>query len=264
MTVVIDIDKNNNKRYGSNVNNGKFSTEDDFKRADKLNDLIKKKINDYIEKVGLRNIKKDRVLYYWEIGNILQGIFYKSGLVLEEEKDLFFKNVRLHLDSDIFPSNDLSRQRDIPEQFFRLAGYPIEIAEKVKWTTWSYLFDSPLMSGIKSFDIWFSNNLAKASLSFDQAFSRLWFQAINVLFKNVRTEDWDDLTLLNLIDSLFELCFKIIESGFKPSEKRTMELLKKSLAEKRKEFILFKSDAISKKDYLELILNDFKDKYSKE
>jgi hypothetical protein len=264
MTVVIDIDKNNNKRYSSNLNKSKFSTEDEFRLADELNELIKNKIEKYIEKVGLQLIKKDRVLYYWEIGNIIRDIFFKSGLVLSDEKDLFFKNVRLHLNSDIFPGDDSSRHRNIPEQFFRLAGYRKEVIEKVKWTIWSYLFDSPILSRIKNFDVWFNQSLEKSSLNFDQAFSRLWFQAINVLFKNVSTEDWENDTILNLIDSLFALCLKIINSGYKPAEKKTMELLKKTIAAKRKEFILLKSGLIKREVYLEIMFDAFKEAYNKE
>ncbi len=264
MTVIINIDKNNKKYYSSNTHYSGIFPDEELKMAEELNKLIKTKIDAYVIKVGLRSIKKDKVLYYWEIGKILRNIFSSSGLVLGDEKDLFFKNVRLHLNKDIFPDNDPSRNRNIPEQFFRLSGFSKEIIEKVKWTTWSYLFDSPVLSRIKNFDTWFSKNLTASSLSFDQAFSRLWFQSINVLFKNVRTDDWPNETLLNLIDSLFELCSKIVELGFKPGEKITLELLKKILGEKKKEFILLKSGAITKEDYLGNILSEFKKRHKNE
>lgn len=262
MTVVIDIDKSNNKRYASN--SLKFSTQDEFKLADELNELIKKKITNYVLSVGLKQIKKDRVLYYWEIGNILREIYLKSGLVDSEERDLFYKNVRLHLNNDIFPGDDIARNRNIPEQFFRLAGFKRDIIEKVKWTTWSYLFDSPLLARIKNFDRWFSENLAQNGLIFDQAFSRLWFQAINVIFKNIEIDDWADDLVLSSIDCLFKICIELVKCGYKAGDRRTKDILKKKLLEKRKEFILFKSGSLSKEQYLIIILSEVTKEYNHE
>ena len=157
MAIVTELKNDGTKVY--EAKDLKLLSDIDRINADSLYIIIGDRILEYLRKFSIENSKKGKAEYYYGLGLILRDIYNNSGLVDKDEKQLYFKCVRLHLSNEIFPSDDISRRRNIPEQFFRLAGFPMDIVKKVKWTTWSYLFDSPILTIINAFDYWLINKL---------------------------------------------------------------------------------------------------------
>jgi hypothetical protein len=252
MTVIVRI-QDNRPEYDS-IDPLEGLSEEAIKKANALNELIKARIGRYVKKAKVEEEKKERVLNYWEIGHILRDIYYNSGLVLKEEKDLFLKNVRIHLDPTIFPGDDVSRNRNIPEQFFRLAGFSKQIISKVKWTTWSYIFDSPIFSKNSFFDRWFSDVLSKTNVEFNQSFSRLWAQSFNVLFRNVDISKWKDEEAIRAVECMFDIVDELARKGFRLESKEVKDGVKQALQNTRKEFILMKIGEIPKEEYIQTVI----------
>jgi len=94
--------------------------------------------------------------------------------VNEDEKDLFFENVRIHLPSNLFPKDDKARKRNIPKQFFKLSAYQYDLAVKIRWSQWSYLFDNKYLIENTGFDEWFTDVLQSSNYIFSESFTRLW------------------------------------------------------------------------------------------
>lgn len=267
MAVVIDINKAGEKSYKS-ANWGIISDEERAK-ADELDDLIKKKINIFIQKNNLKDIKKNRFYYYWELGKILRVIYYDSGLVDKDEKELFFKNVRLHMNntSNIFPKDDKKRNRNYPKLFFKLAGYPYNVAKKVEWSYWIYLFENKYLVESTGFDDWFIEKLKSDKNKFTEGFTRLWAESFNLLFKKVDLSDWTEEEKIKPIYCTFDIIQALVDEGVNIESREVRRSVKSSiitvLKENRKEFVFLQMGKISSKDYIDLISSQILALYEK-
>lgn len=259
MAVVIGINELGERSYKSS-NQGILSNEQKAK-ADKLNDLVGMQITLFIQKHNLKEIKKNRFTYYWELGNILRDIFYNSGLIDPSEKELFFENARMHLDDagDIFPKNDKKRKRNIPKQFFKLAGYHYDIAKKIEWSQWSYLFDNIYLMDCTGFDEWFEGILKSGRYKFNETFTRLWAESFNLLFKKTDLSDWTENEKIKPFICSLEIVNILLKEGVniesRSIRKKTKYSLVKILKEHRKDFILMQMGNITENDYVDTITN---------
>ncbi|MDQ6758006.1 MAG: hypothetical protein M3004_13850 [Bacteroidota bacterium] len=249
--------KDGQVRYESNVYSFGHIPSEAKKRDNDLNELLKKEIKRFISISNIVHEKKNRVRLYWTVGNILRNILDNSGLVDQRDKSLFFSNARLHLDTKIFPESDLSKRRNIPEHFYKLSGYREDLAVKVNWTAWSYLFDSPIIINNKKFDEWFQNILATNNYEFDQAFSRIWAQSFTTLFKDIDLRNWGDEEFLKPIRCTLEIVQRMKESGIDISETETRDKLRLFLKNHKKEFILLTMGEIKEDVFIETILKKF-------
>lgn len=256
MPPITDI-KDGQVRYESNVYSFGQMPSEAKNRDNALNELLKKEIKKFVLQSGIVDEKKNRVRFYWMVGKILRDIFHNSGLVDERDKSLFFSNARLHLDTKIFPESDLSKRRNIPEHFYKLSGYREDLAVKVNWTAWSYLFDSPIIINNRRFDEWFQNVLETNKYEFDQAFSRIWAQSFTTLFKGIDLRNWSDEEFLKPIRCSLEIVQRMKESGIDISATETRDKLKKNLRDHKKKFILLTMGKVKEEEFIQIILNNF-------
>lgn len=260
MAVVIQINKEGKHSYQA-ASQGIISDEE-ISRADKLNDLIAKEIKKYIKSAEKQNGKKGKVGFYWGFGNILRKIFFSSELIDENEKELFFTNVRLHMDSynETFPKNDLTRNRNIPKQFFKLAGYPLEVASKIEWAQWSYLFDNTHLMQSTGFDEWFLEILKSDKYKFNESFTRLWAESFNLLLKNTDIESWTEKEKLKPITNTLDVVSGLVKEGISIDDrvvrKELRNVLSSILKKHKREFILMQMGEISSQQYVNVILKE--------
>lgn len=224
--------------------------------ADKLNELISEKVNNFIREYNLQEIKKNRFQYYWEFGAILRDLYYNSDLVDYNEKDLFFENVRLHMDrvGDVFPKDDIKRRRNIPKQFFKLAGYPYNVARVTEWSQWSYLFDNTYLMESTGFDEWFKQILESGKYKFNESFTRLWAESFNLLFRKVDITEWTVEEFLKPLICTLDIINNLIKAGINIESREVRRKIKKTilnvLSLHRKEFILMQMGDMGQNDYV--------------
>lgn len=257
MAVVISINKLGERSYKS-AKSGLLS-EEQMTRADELNSLLKDSITSYVNKHNLSEIRKNKLSFYWGLGFILRDVFYNSGLIDLAEKELFFKNVRLHMDSfqDVFPKDDLKKRRNIPKQFFNLAGYPYDVAKNLNWSQWSYLFDNTYLMDNTDFDTWFNDILVSKKYNFNEGFTRLWAESFNLLFNNVDLSDWSDKEFLKSLNCTLNIINNLVNAGINIESRDERRVIKKAivkvLKENRRDFILLQKGDLKASEYVKSI-----------
>lgn len=257
MAIIIGFKESGTPQYKSA--NNSIITDEDKDKAQILNNLIESNIRKFIKDNNLKVIKKNRFHYYWKFGTILREIFYNSEFVDPNEKELFFENVRLHMDkdSDVFPKDDKKRRRNIPRQFFKLAGYPYDVAKRVEWSQWSYLFDNTYLMESTKFDNWFKKILESGNYKFNESFTRLWAESFNLLFKKVDLTGWEEeeflKPLISTLDIINNLVCAEIDIDSRKVRRVVKDIIVKLLNKHRKEFILMQMGEISKEDFVSLI-----------
>jgi len=259
MAIVTGITEKGEKSYRSIKNLG-FISDKDILKANELNDLISKKIKSFLKEHNLKGNRKSRVSDYWNFGKMLHELFFDSGLADKNEKELFFVNVRLHMDKagDIFPKNDVKRNRNIPKQFFKLASYPFEIATRIEWAQWSFLFDYPYLMESTGFDKWFSQILKSDKYKFNEGFTRLWAESFILLFKNTDLENWSEQEKLKPIICTLEIIYGMVNEGISIEDREVRKKLRSfisiELKSHKKEFIHMQMKRITEEDFINLIL----------
>lgn len=253
MSPIIEI-KNGTKEYKSNIYNVGEAPQAAYDKDDKLNDLIMKRLAEIVNFTELKELKKNKVRFYWRTGSALRDIFDNSGLVAKEDRDLFFLNVSLHMkEYDCYPKDDLSKKRFIPEQLYRLSAYREEIATKAIWTAWSYIFDSPIFQR-KGIDGVLESILGKGDYNFNQDYSRAWSQVFTYLFKNIDPKNWTNEEISRPVYCTLEIVKQCQEKGLDLSKKETRSLIIKALDENLFMFVQLKKGLISPGQYTSNIL----------
>lgn len=189
MAVVIKIDEKGNKSYASL--NGIGRPEEERARADKLDNLIAKEMNKFNrlfsseDKIPRRG-SKDKASIYWELGSVLRKIFFESGLIEPAEKSFYWINVRMHVPKSLL-ADDRGNNRVHLEYCFRLAGFSKGKAERMKWSEWVYLFDSPGINREERFDKWLDSKMDDSSTNFSRESIRLFVQCANQILGKKET-----------------------------------------------------------------------------
>ncbi len=257
MAVVVKINEEGQLSYKS-ANQGLISDEEKV-QAKELNDLVKRKVVTFVKQSKLKETRKNRFHFYWEFGKMLRDIYDNSGLITADEKDLFFENVRMHMDAvgNVFPKNDEKRRRNIPKQFYKLAGYPYEAAKKVEWSQWSYLFDNTYLMESTGFDEWFKAILKSGEYKFNESYTRLWAESFNLLFKKVDFSDWTEEEFIKPLTCTLEIINNLIKAGINIESREIRKKAKKTiltvLKDQRKEFILMQMGQMEQEEYVDTI-----------
>lgn len=257
MAVVVGINKDGGKSYRS-ANPGVLSDQD-MAKADELNRLLEEQIRAFVGEHDPDKLNKNKLSFYWGLGSILRTIYNESDLIDPSEKELYFINARLHMDTygNIFPKDDIKKRRIIPKQFFNLAGFPINVAQNLNWSQWSYLFDNTYLMDNTNFEIWFTNILKSGKYSFDEGFTRLWAESFNLLFRNVDLSEWSNKEFIKSLHSTLDIINKILSAGIDIKSREERRLIKKAivkvLKDNRSEFILLQTERLTANDYVNSI-----------
>jgi len=238
----------------------------DMKRADQANDRIGQAIDKFVAKSKLKDKVQNRVEQYWSLGNELRSLFKELGAGDVAERNLFFINVRLHMDrhGDLFPKDDTKRKRIIPAQYFKLAGYPMEIATRISWSQWSYLFDNVYIMESTGFDIWFRSVLEANRYSFNEGFTRLWAESFNATFRNVDLSAWSDDEFVKSLRCTLDVTQNLVVRGIPINSRDTRRMVRLALNEalpaSRTEFIRMLMGQVPEADYVLMVTNKVTDR----
>jgi hypothetical protein len=253
MSPIVEI-RNGIKEYKSNIYKIGEAPLDVYEKDDKLNALIEKELEEVVLSADPKELKRNKVNFYWRTGSLLREILYNSGLVEKEDKDLFFQNVSIHMKKyDCYPKNDPSKNRFIPEQLFRLSSYSEKVANKAIWTAWSYIFDSPIFSR-KGIDGVLEGILDKGDYEFNQEFSRAWSQVFTYLFKNIDPSNWTDEEFSKPVFCTLEILRRCQNNGFDLTRKESRSIIIKGFENSKDKFVQLKKGIISSEDYIDIIL----------
>lgn len=221
MAVITKFNDNGKPIYMSSKGVG--STDAEREKADKLDTTIKTSIAEFINSIknsSQNHIElRGNVEIYWEFGYILREIFFKSKLIENKEKHLFWLNVKIHSPDELI-AKDRGPNRQHIEYCFRLAGFSKEKATMMKWGEWVYLFDSPGINREPRFDEWFDKKIDTEPSRLERNDIRLFVQIINFFLKGIETSDLSNQQLVNIYDASWKIKEKFINSNLKNSEIR--------------------------------------------
>ncbi|MBI4842753.1 MAG: hypothetical protein HY809_00290 [Nitrospirae bacterium] len=212
MAVVIKIDEKGNKSYAATTGVG--SSSDERGKADKLDNLIademaKLEILLSSENKEHKHGSKDKVEAYWELGSVLRKIFLKSRLIEPSEKHLYWINARMHTPKSLL-ADDRGHNRLHLEYCFRLAGFSKEKAQRMKWSEWVYLFDSPGINREERFDRWLDSKMNDSSIKLSRESIRLFVQCANQILGKKETSKLLDDELFRCYISAWMLQKKLL------------------------------------------------------
>ncbi len=227
MTVIIKYDENGSPQYRSAKGIG--TTEDERLQARQLDALLKKSINDFKKRV-LKGEKKGKadVSLYWDLGDVLRKIFYKSGLIDHSEKSLYWFNAQIYVPNELM-AKDRGPNRLHLAYCFRLAGFPKSKVERMKWGEWVYLFDSPGINREQRFDKWLDKKFQGEKNKFTRDDIRFFAQTVNQFLGNTETNDLTDEQLARCYDTAWLVKEKLMASKDKISKKSIKDALKLSI-----------------------------------
>lgn len=183
--------------------------------ADRLDQNILSSLRSLVDELrdsGSLN-KKEKVESYWRLGKLTNSLLINSEL-LPAESSYFFENVKLRLPQALF-AEDRGPNRQHLKYCHRLGGYDESTALTLKWSEWSYLFDSASINSEIRFDAWFNDALEKDSAFFDRERVRLMGKVLNTFFHRIETSDLSDDELMRCYDQAKVFCiqFKNDSSG---------------------------------------------------
>ena len=224
MAVVVSLSEQGARIYRSM--NGMETTESEKERANLLDDkLIEglKTLKTKLDKDGIL-AKKEKVVAYWELGNLLIKLSHKADLD-RTEAPYFFENAKLRLPEQL-NAVDRGPNRQHIKYCYRLGKYSESTAKTLKWSEWSYLFDSSSINSEERFDSWFNEAIKNNAKFFDRKSVRLLGKLLNNFFHNIETADLTDTEILNCYEVALKLCnYLREESSTSITEK--LKLLKK-------------------------------------
>lgn len=156
---------------------------------------------------GLLN-QNEKCEVYWKIGKLLNHLLKKANLTAVE-KPYFFLNAEFRA-----PSCFIKKNRSINRQHlvycFRLGNYPKELAEKLKWSEWSFLFDRSGINQEPRFDDWFSQTMKKFPNEFNRKTVRLFGKILNTILFKIETSDLQDIELNRCYETALAVCRKLL------------------------------------------------------
>jgi hypothetical protein len=230
MTVIVKYSIDGKPEYRSA--RGVGSSETERLQAKKLDALLYTRLaelkSDMFKKKILNKGGKGSVESYWELGFVLREIFYESNFIHHTEKSLFWLNANLHIPKEL-SAKDRSPNRMHIEYCFRLAGFDKNMAIKMNWGEWVYLFDSPGINKENRFDAWFQNKIMSNESKQTRHEIRNLAQIINNLIGKIETKDLNDEQLLRCYDTSWDIKERLNIDESKLSNDKLKNILKQSI-----------------------------------
>jgi len=231
-----------------------ISSDADRANAVILDDIIKKEIKKLTRKLKSKGKKykkgtKEKGALYWKLGDVLRGIYIKSGLVKPAELLLFYKNVKLHLPEE-YDAKDRGPERMHLSYCMRLAGFNKKKVERLKWSEWVELFDR---NQDARFDLWFDRKIEEEPENMTREYIRLSNKCRNALLKNIETTDLSEEELYRIYDYSWELARIIINEYGKEKYKQ----FEKIALENRELVGYIMDNKITKEEYLKKIIDKY-------
>lgn len=204
---------------------------------------------------GVKIGSKDKVPLYWKLGEVLREIFEKSNLITESEKPLYWINARIHAEEAVpeLLVKDRGPNRKHLAYCFRLAGYPKDLALKMKWSEWVFLFDTPKINMEPRFDLWFKEKVENEADFLARGNLRLFIKILNCMFKNLDLEDFDESSLFGAYQAAWDISKNVVAEGHntKPFRHELLKLIDEEIFEVGR----LMDGVITPNQYAEKILN---------
>jgi|ETNmetMinimDraft_16_1059900.scaffolds.fasta_scaffold09745_2 hypothetical protein len=226
MAVVVGDNDRGAREYRSV--NGLDISHEEREQADKLDISITETLealkNEF--STGEKSGAREKVSMYWKLGHVLHCLLEEANLVAAE-KPYFFLNVKCRA-PEMFDAKDRGPKRQHFVYCYRLASYPKDTAELLKWSEWSYLFDSSGINSEPRFDSWFSCALTADKCFFDRTKVRLLGKVLNSFFSRMETADLSDEEIVRCYEAAKSFCQVAAEKGDSSLTKHALEKLKKN------------------------------------
>ena len=193
---------------------GSGSTEEDRKKADRLDELLEGRIQALLkdleeQELMPRQAGKGSILTYWMLGRTLREVAVHRELFDEAELPLLWQNAKLYI-----PEKLLYRKRGPYREHlwycYRLGSYPKGIAERMNWGEWVTIFDSMGINQEPRFDDWFVSKLSKEQTRISREQIRIFAPSVNTMLGNVDIQELSDSELTNC----YEACWSIMKQWF--------------------------------------------------
>lgn len=223
MAVVIGLSENGARIYRSV--NGIHVSPEERECADLLDTKVEYQFKSLENKLTNNGAfkQKEKVKVYWEYGNLINSLLNSSGLV-QAELPYFFENVKLHVPDSMKPK-DRGPNRQHIKYCYRLGKYDQNTALKLKWSEWSYLFDSASINAEERFDSWFNNELSKKPELFDRNCVRLLGKTLNTMLRNIETSDLSDEEIENCYHVTEQFCETAKRDEFPSNVSKKLKVL---------------------------------------
>ncbi len=235
-------------------------SDEDNKKADKLDEITEKEIKSLIkklkrEKLFGEDIKKIGVKAYWHIGNILAKIADNKELLNPVERPLYWENAKIYLPKELL-KEDRSIHRVHLEYCYRLGKFSYNKARKLKWGEWVYLFDSPNINAELRFDKWLSELMDDQNEKFDRKAIRIFVQLLNTLIGNIDTESMTDKELFPCYQTAWLIKKESYEKYGNAEFKAYKEAILKKIKNNNSRLTEVMDNKLKPKEFAEMVLSE--------
>jgi len=181
----------------------------DIAQADRLDEFLAQRLDELRKTLMAsghmpKQKGKGSLTAYWELGRAIRDVAETEAFPNMAELPLLWQNVKMHLD-DVLLYKDRGPRREHLWYCFRLAGYPQELARRMKWGEWVTMFDSPGINQEARFDDWFQRRLQSLIGDCDRAHIRLFAPCINAMLGNIDLPALSDAELHRCYSAGWEL-----------------------------------------------------------
>jgi len=259
---VIVSKENGNKRYRVLGADNAYESDEELRKADKLDIITEKEIERLIKKVydlySINGIIKPGIDVYWTVGNTLAKIADNTDLLNPVERPLYWLNVKMYLPEELL-KQDRSIHRVHLEYCYRLGKYPLNMAKKLNWGEWVYLYDSPTINSEYRFDMWFLDQLKLTRQRFDRKFIRFFVQMLNTLIGSVDTSAMSDVELFACYETSILIQNIAKNNNMDVYIKETINSIKEEIKKNAAKLSNVMDGKISPHDYATMLIENITD-----
>lgn len=174
-------------------------SEADKEQADRLDELLAQRLDELQKTLTAsgrmpKQKGKASLIAYWELGRAIRDVAETDAFPNRAELPLLWKNAKMYL-NEVLLYKERGPRREHLWYCFRLAGYPQQLARRMKWGEWVTIFDSPSINQEARFDDWFQRQLESLSGDVDRAHIRVFAPCINAMLRNIDLSALSDAEL---------------------------------------------------------------------
>jgi hypothetical protein len=185
------------------------TTQSEREQADRLDQRLEKRIKKLVEvlnKNGLMPKKqgKGKLLTYREVGVALRDVVESNDFPHKAELPLLWRNAKMYIPAELL-YKERGPYREHLWYCYRLAGYPKELALKMKWGEWVTIFDSAGVNQEPRFDAWFQDTLSEQNAPIERSRIRMFAPCVNVLLGDIDVSGLSDSELRNCYEAAWQI-----------------------------------------------------------
>lgn len=178
-------------------------------QADRLDLRLEKRVTKLIADLHQKGLMpkqqgKAGLLTYWEVGCALREVAESDDFPQKAELPLLWRNAKMYLPKEVL-YKERGPYREHLWYCYRLAGYPKELAHKMKWGEWVTIFDSSGINEEPRFDNWFQQKLSNQEERIERTQIRMFAPCVNKLLGDVDVNSLSDSELFNCYEAGWQI-----------------------------------------------------------